>query len=174
MPRLTNEIRRLIGVATPDTALCDVVEPGAVRRFAQATGDIDPLYASGEAAGSSKYKGPIAPPLYPLNMLRTPFGAPDPIEARARDPHFDGATEMSTYGLPPLPLENSPIVNGGVEVEFSRYARHGERVSLRARYKDIYEKETSKGWMIFVVYEATFLGEDGLPILTINRTQIRR
>ena len=174
MPRLTDEITRMIGIETGETVLCDPVERGAVRRFAQAIGDLDSVYASAEAAKATRYGEPVAPPLYPLNMIRPPFDSRDQIEVRARDPDFDGATEMSTYGLPPIPLKNSPIVNGGVEVEFFRYARHGEQVTLNARYKDIYEKETSKGWMIFVVYETVFLGEDKRPLLKMIRTQIRR
>jgi uncharacterized protein len=174
MPRLTYAITAMIGLETGEVPLCDVVETGAVRRYAQAIGDLDPMYMDREKAARSRFGEPVAPPLYPLGMIRLPFGNADAVELRAEDNAFDGATEMSTYGLPPLPLEGSPIVNGGVEVELLRYARHGERISLKARYKDIYERETTKGWMIFVVYQVQFLGQDRKPILSLSRTQIRR
>jgi len=169
---MTEDIARMIGLEAPERVFCDPVEPGAVRRYAQAIGDLDPAYIASDAA--TRFREPVAPPLYPLAMLRLPFGAPDLVDQRAGDDEYDGATELATYGLPPLPLDNSPIVNGGVDVELHRYVRHGEIVRMRARYKDIYEKETSKGSFIFVVYEVTYLDEKGGTILTLNRTQIRR
>ena len=174
MPRMTEKIAAMIGRETPDQLCCDVVEKGAVRRYAQAIGDLDPVYADADHAANTRYQRPVAPPLFPLAMLRLPFGAPDLVELRANDPGFDGATEASSYGLPTIPIEDSPIVNGGVEVEFLRYVEHGEPVYVRAKYKDIYEKETSKGWMVFVVYETKFLDRNRQPIMTITRTQIRR
>jgi uncharacterized protein len=174
MPRMTEQIAAMIGVQTADQLCCDDVERGAVRRFAQAIGDLDPIYTDREYASRTRYREPVAPPLFPLAMLRLPFGGPDQVDLRANDPDFDGAAESATYGLPSIPLENSPIVNGGIELELHRYVNHGEPVHVRARYKDIYEKETSKGWFIFIVYEVQYIDRDGLPIMTINRTQIRR
>lgn len=174
MPRMTEQLAAMIGLKAPEQLCCDPVEQGAVRRFAQAVGDLDPIYADADHAAVTRYGEPVAPPLFPLAMLRLPFGEMSPVDERAGDEAFDGATQTATYGLPELPLENSPYVNGGVEVEIFRYARHGERVRLRARYKDIYEKETSKGWYIFVVYEVSFLDQSGEAIMLLNRTQIRR
>lgn len=174
MPRMTDEVRKMIGLETPLQRCCDVVETGAVRRFAQAVMDVDPIYMDAGYCAETRYATPVAPPLFPLAMLRLPFGAPDSLHARASDPDFDGAVGSATYGLPALPVENSPIVNGGVDVEFFRYARHGEAISVVARYHDIYERETSSGWMIFVVYECEYLDQENKPILKLRRTQIRR
>lgn len=174
MPRMNDEIRNLIGAETPLQRCCDVVEAGAVRRYAQAIMDVDPIYMDADYTAGTRYGTPVAPPLFPSAMLRLAFGDPDLIQEKASDPDFDGVVGSSSFGLPPLPLVNSPIVNGGTEVEVLRYANHGEQVFLRARYRNIYERETSKGWMIFVNYECDFLDSDEKLILRYRRVQIRR
>jgi uncharacterized protein len=174
MPRLTDDIRKMIGLETSLQRCCDVVERGAVRRYAQAIMDLDPIYMDEKFTAGTRYKRPVAPPLFPSAMLRLPFGDPDLIQERSTDPDFDGVVGSSSFGLPPLPLKDSPIVNGGTEVELIRYANHGEQVFLRARYRDIAERETSKGWMLFVNYECDFLDAQEKLILRYRRVQIRR
>ena len=174
MPTLTEEIRRYIGMETELQLTCDPVERGAVRRWAQATMDSDPVYMWPEAVAGTRYRRPVAPPLFPNAMLRLPFGERDLVQERAGDPHFDGAVGSSTLGLPPLPLKNSPLLNGGSEVELFRFAEHDESVWIRSRYLDIYEKESSKGTMLMVVIETDFLDRDRQLLMRFRKTQIRR
>ena len=174
MPRLTAEIAKYIGMETELQRACDPVERGAVRRYAQAIMDNDPIYMRDEAVEGTRYGKPVAPPLFPNAMLRLPFGERDLVQERAADPHFDGAVGSSTLGLPPLPLVNSPLLNGGSEVELDRFAEHGEWIDLKSRYLDIYEKETSKGVMLFVVIETDFLDRAGNLVMRFRKTQIRR
>jgi uncharacterized protein len=174
MPRLTDEIRKYIGMETELQLACDPVERGAVRRYAQAIMDTDPIYMRQEALEGTRYRKPVAPPLFPNAMLRLPFGEKDLVQARAADPDFDGAVGSSTLGLPPLPLVGSPLLNGGSEVELYRFAEHGEEIRLKSRYLDIYEKESSKGTMLMVVIETDFLDADGKLVMRFRKTQIRR
>lgn len=174
MPRLTPEIAKYVGMETELQLACDPVERGAVRRYAQAIMDNDPIYMEDEAVQGTRYGKPVAPPLFPNAMLRLPFGERDLVQERANDPHFDGAVGSSTLGLPPLPLVNSPLLNGGAEVELYRFAEHGEWIHLKSRYLDIYEKETSRGVMLFVVIETDFLDKDGQLVMRFRKTQIRR
>jgi len=63
---LTDEIRGFIGRQSESVTACDAVEPGAVRRYAQAImADDDTDYAP--AAQPSRYGGPVAPPIYPAS-----------------------------------------------------------------------------------------------------------
>jgi hypothetical protein len=172
MALLTDEARSFIGREAPAFAACDAVEPGAVRRYAQAIMDPDPAYASDEAG--ARYGGAVAPPLYPSYMFRTPFGAPDVLTERAQDPDFDGIVMGVGNGLPELPLHGLALLNGGAEVEFYAYARHGERVLQKSRYADIYERETKSGPMIFVIIETEFMTEAGQLLLRARKTIIRR
>src|ERR1035437_9239821 len=123
---------------------------GAAHRHAQAVMDEDPIFWE-DCPNNARFGGPVAPPLYPTHMFRRPFGAPDPLQARAHDPDFDGLDSGVSGGLPDLePIKHLALLNGGSEIDFFRYARHGEAVKLRSRYADIVEKETSKGPMLFV------------------------
>lgn len=165
---------RYVGQQSDWEPACDLVEAGAVRRFAQAIMDEDPAYGRG---AETRYGSPVAPPLYPMMMFRRAFGAPDPLMAHAADPDFDGLGQASsvTRGLPEIePLAGYAILNGGSEVEFYRYARHGEEVRMRSRYASITEKETSKGPIVLVVTEAEFATPDGEVLMKARRTLIRR
>jgi hypothetical protein len=174
MPTLNDEIRSYIGRETDMQLACDPVERGAVRRYAQAIMDIDPIYMWDNALVGTRYRTPVAPPLFPNAMLRLPYGDRDLVQERAGDPHFDGSVGSSTLGLPPLPLVNSPLLNGGSEVEMYRFAEHGESIWLQSRYLDIYERASSKGPMLMVVIETDFLDKDRKLVMRFRKTQIRR
>jgi hypothetical protein len=174
MPELTEPIRAMIGLETDLQLAFDPVERGAVRRYAQAIMETDPIYMWDEAVAGTRYRRPVAPPLFPNAMLRLPYGDRDLVQERAEDPHFDGAVGNSTLGLPPLPLENSPMLNGGSEVELFRLAEHGEQIWIKSRYLDIYERQTSKGTMLMVVIETDFLDADRALVMRFRKTQLRR
>ena len=163
-----------IGVQTETEIACERVERGAVRRYAQAIMDEDPVYREACAA-NARYGGPVAPPIYPMFMFYwRQFGRPDPVQEYARDPDFDGTVGL-TGGLPNIePLMHLSVLNGGSEIEFYRYAKHGETVKLRARYVDLIEKQSSKGPMILVISESDYLNGDDELLLRVRRTQIRR
>lgn len=170
MPWVDDEVRALVGVWTEEVDCCDPVEAGAVRRFAQAIMDEDPAYAEG---AQTRFGGPVAPLLFPNHMLRRPLGTPDLVQVRAHDPDFDGVAPPP--GLPPLrSLANLPVVNGGSEFEFLRYARHGERVRLRQRYAEIRETSTRKGPLVMVVIEGEVRTDGGEVLLRARRTLLRR
>ncbi|WP_158742282.1 MaoC family dehydratase N-terminal domain-containing protein [Acidisphaera sp. L21] len=172
MTILTDEIRGYIGRQSEQITACDAVEPGAVRRYAQAImADDDMTYAPDATAG--RYGGPVAPPIYPAFMFRRPLGTPDVLSERAEDPDFDGLVSSASDGLPELPLHGRALLNGGSEIEFLRYARHGEQVTQRSRYTDIYERESKNGAMLFVIVETEYTaGSDVL--LRVRKTIIRR
>jgi hypothetical protein len=175
---LTDEIRAYIGVETDLLPAFDPVERGAVRRFAQAIMDLDPAFI-GEGEGAARFGGAVAPPLFALTQHRPPFDSPDQLSERAGDPDFDGTrTETAPAGartsLPPLPLGPLSLLNGGSEIELYRYLRHGETIATRSRYADIYERQTSKGLMLFVIVDIDYLDADGQLVARVRRTTIRR
>jgi hypothetical protein len=65
-------------------------------------------------------------------------------------------------------------LNGGVEVEFFRYARHGERVVMKSRYAEIVEREGSKGPMVLAKVDTDYLTGDGALLLRVRNTGIYR
>jgi len=175
MSLLTPDVENLIGASSEIEVACDAVEPGAVRRYAQAYMDGDSILYSEEATRGSRYGGPVAPPLFPMNMFRRPFGTPDPFAERARDPDFDGIVGSTAQGLPPLPLPlGTGLLNAGTDVELFRYARHGETVTAKSRYHSITEKQSSKGPMLLVVIQTEYRTGAGELLLRVKKTQIRR
>ncbi len=175
MSLMTPEIERLIGAESGTETACDVVERGAVRRYVQAYMDGDPMFYSEEQTRDTRYGGPIAPPLFPMNMFRRPFGTPDPFEEHGRNPHFDGIVGSTAQGLPPLPLPKGiGLLNAGTEVEVYRFARHGETITAKSRYASITEKQSSKGPMLLVVIATEYRSGTGELLLRVSKTQIRR
>lgn len=172
MTLLTKEVEACIGLESEVEIACDPVERGAVRRYSQAIMDDDPNYHAADAAG--RFGGPVAPPLFPMYMFRRDFGTPDPIQENATDPNFDGIVGSTAQGLPPLPVEGLALLNAGSEVEFFRYARHGEKVSSTSSYDSISEKEGSKGPMLLVVIKTEYRTETGELLMIVRKTQIRR
>jgi len=165
----------MVGAESGLEVACDPVERGAVRRYVQAYMDDDPIFYSEEKTHSLKYRVPVAPPLFPMNMFRRPPGTPDPFAGRANDPHFDGIVDSTAQGLPPLPLpQGVGLLNAGTDVEVFRYARHVETVTAKSRYYSITEKESSKGPMLLVVIETEYRTEGGELLLRAKKTQIRR
>lgn len=175
MALMTPEIERLIGAESGTETACEAVESGAVRRYVQAYMDEDTMFHAPEAARRARYGGPVAPPLFPMNMFRRPFGTPDPFAEHAGNPHFDGIVGSTAQGLPPLPLPKGiGLLNAGTKVEVYRYARHGETVTAKSRYASITEKESSRGPMLLVVIETEYRTGEGELLLRVKKTQIRR
>ena len=171
MSILPEAAKQYVGLKSEQDLACEPVERGAVRRYAQAIMDEHPVYANAGAA--ARYGGAVAPPIFPMHMFRRPFGAPDPLQERAKDPDFDGLS--APRGLPEIePLKGLALLNGGSEIEFYRYARHGETVTQQSRYASITEKETSKGPIILVVIESEYCNGDGELLIKARRTHIRR
>jgi hypothetical protein len=175
MSALSDSLKKYIGLKSTTEMACDSVERGGVRRYAQAIMYEDPIFDK-PCANNARYGGPVAPPLYPTHLARRAFGVPDPIQANARNIDFDGiVAATSSGGLPALePLNGYALLNGGSEIEFFRYARHGETVSQTSSYADISEKETSKGPIVLVVTETEYRNGDGELLIRTRRTQIRR
>ena len=171
---MTEALKNYIGLQTEIRTASEPVERGAVRRHAQAIQDEDPIFWEA-CPNNARFGGPVAPPLFPTHMFRRAFGEPDPLQQRARDPDYDGLDSGVSGGLPELePIKQLALLNGGSEIEFFRYARHGESVNMRSRYTDIVERDSSKGPMIIVTIETEYRNGDGELLIKSRRTLIRR
>jgi acyl dehydratase len=166
-------LQQFIGVSSGQMRAVDAVEPGSVRKFVQAIMDEDPIYWDDEVKGATQYGGLVAPYLYPAHMLRRYAGTPDPLDCFADNEDFDGL-EMSSYGLPPLPLPYSRALNGGGEVEFYSLANHGDQVFATSRYADVQVREGSTGQMIFVTIETTYAKQTGQLLEKVRETLVWR
>jgi len=170
---VNDQVRALIGVESVEQFACDAVEQGSIRRMAQAIMDPDPMFNDPGSAGAQRYGGTVAPPLFPVHMFQRGPDDPDPLERAWEDPDYDGSkSPTALFSLPALPIPLKRLLNAGVEVEFFRYARRGERVSVINRYADIFEKKGRKGPMVFAVVERRFANEDKEPLLIYRQTLV--
>lgn len=143
---LTEEMKAKIGTVLPPIVM--EVEKGAVRRFAQAVEDPNPLYADEEYARRTRYGGVVCPPGF--------FGWPAGEEVGAE-------RILSLLGRP---FEN--VLNAGNESEFYRPVRPGDVLVSSTRLADIYEKKGGAGDLLFVVLETTYKNQTDQVVAIIR------
>jgi hypothetical protein len=170
---LTPEVRALIGREAPPVAATHPVEASEVRRFHHATMDAAPRYWDPDDPGARRAGGVVAPPAFPVHAMRRAAAAPDPLDDEDAG-GLGGFGRALRPGLPPLDLPLTRLLNGGYEYELFRYARIGERIVCRSRYKDIYQRDGSSGPLVFVVLEDDYATDAGEPLLRVTNTMILR
>jgi len=126
----------IVGLEAPPFTV--EVEKGAIRKFAEALGDPNPLFSDEEYARKSTYGGMIAPPTFP-----TTFRGERP------DVQFD---------------RTKPPLFAGQEYEYFRAIKPGDRITCRTKVVDYYEKEGRRGLMRFVVYETEGVDAKGARV----------
>jgi acyl dehydratase len=171
---ITDEVKALIGLESEWVEACDPVERGQIRRHVQATMDDDPIYWDEAYARNTKFGGVVAPPLFPLHALRQPAGTPDAFERAASDPDFDGSVRGLMKGLKPLPIPLTRVLNGGNQVEIYRLAKPDEKIRIKSKYLDIYQKEGRSGTMVFLLTETIYATDKGEVLIKAIQTRILR
>ena len=142
---ITQEMRDVIGVESE--AITYDVERGAIRKFAEAIGDDNPLYVDEEAARKSRYGGLIAPPTFMRSMSA----------GRSR------ATVQSPY---PAALD------GGSEWEYFEPVRPGDRISVTMKVSEMFEREGRLGNMLFIIRETSYVNQFGKTVAIQRGTGI--
>jgi hydroxyacyl-ACP dehydratase HTD2-like protein with hotdog domain len=170
---LTAEMLAGVGVCGPVlTAPAPLVED-TLRRFCQAAMETDPIHFDADAARAAGYPGLVAPPLYPLHAFPRRPGTPDPFDALADDPDWDGI-ELVEDGLPPIEIGLERLLNGGVEAEIYGLAQLGDTIACQSRYAEIHERAGRSGPMVFVVVQTDYRTTAGRPLLRVRTTMIAR
>jgi acyl dehydratase len=134
------------------------VERGAIRRFADAIDDPNPLYRDVEYARNSKYGTIMAP---------TGF---------CGWPTKGGLMESMGSIMGPMVNAGYPvIVDAGVEFESFVPIRAGDILSCHSKITNIAEKTTKSGkGMLMLTAEANFLNQNGDKALTVRSSFICR
>lgn len=166
------ELARHIGMESEVLVSELPVQASIVRRFCQAVMDENPMYWVPNE-DNREYGGPVAPPLFPAFMFGRFFGSPDPIQINADNPDYDGLNFGGV--LPEIEaLRGYAMLNGGSELQFHGYARHGEHVSRQSRYADIVERDTRRGAMVFVTTENDYRNPQQELLLRVRTTLLWR
>ena len=140
---ITDELKALIGTTTEPVIM--EVERGAIRRYADAIDDPNPLFRDVEHAQSSRYGEMICPPGF--------FGWPV---------KRGGLMEVLASLAPALARAGCPrILDGGVDFEFYLPIRAGDILTSSGKIADIRAREGRTGTMIFTTLETTFINQNG-------------
>jgi len=143
---VTDEARKQIGkVSEPRTY---DVERGAIRRFAEAIEDRNPLFNNEAEARKTRFGGMIAPPTFCRSM-----GAPIPN------------IQLNMPGFRAL--------DGGSEWEYLVPIRPGDRITSQAKLVDLREAPGRLGRMVFTVVETTYTNQFGEVCVIQRSTGIR-
>lgn len=143
--------RALVGRETKPTRA--VVDAQEVKAFAEAIGDLNPMYVDAEAAKRSSFGAIVSPPTFPIR-----------IGAAAGDPELFLA----------LDLNYASLLHAEQEFEWFRPLKAGESVTLTGRVGDMYEKPGKSGILDFVVMEQIAKDEAGETVYIARTTLISR
>jgi acyl dehydratase len=121
----------------------NIVERGAVKKFAEAIGDLHPIFVDEETGRNSRYNRNIAPPTFPRV--------------------FDYGT------IEGLNLPNKGLIHGEQTYHYERPLLVGEEIICYSEVKNYFEKKGTHGEMGFLVLES--FGEDEMGKVVFTSTQ---
>jgi acyl dehydratase len=143
---VTDEVRANVG-KQGESRVYDV-ERGAIRRFAEAIGDSNPIFNDEAAARETRFGGMIAPPTFCRSM-----GSAIPQVA--------------------LDLPGFRALDGGSDWEYFKPIRAGDRITVQSKIADIRETAGRLGPMVFIVVETSYTNQFGQLCVTQRSTVIR-
>jgi acyl dehydratase len=120
----------------------NIAERGAVRKFAEAIADPNPLYVDEVAAKRSRYGRLLVPPTFPRTF---DYG------------HIEG-----------LKLPSAGMIHGEFHISYGRPLFVGEEVLCRMQLQNSYDKQGRRGLLGFLVFERTGESPGGARIFTMN------
>jgi acyl dehydratase len=126
------------------------VEKGAVRRFAEALGDPNPLYQDEGAARAAGHAGLVAPPTFPVALT---------------------ANERFRHSLD---LGTRSVLHGEQQFEYFRPLVAGDRVTVVSRVADVQERVGASGPSDVLVIEDEARDDRGELVFRSRATLILR
>lgn len=140
--------KNAVGRSSPPTL--NEVEKGAIRRFAEALGDYNPIYYDEEYARASGYPGIIAPPSFPAS--------------------FHSSADLREL----LGVGIKSLLHAEQAFEYERPIFAGDRIYVVTKVSDVYEKPGPAGRMDVAVIEDEGRDEEGSLVFRARRTLVIR
>lgn len=166
---LPEAVTKFIGASSGTTVF--EVEKGAIKKFADAVDDPNPLYWNQEYARNSRYGSLIAPPGFfgwPVHLAKgQTFLRSAKQEGTESEKKGELTAELAKAGYP-------RNLDGGIEYEFFAPVRAGDILCGSSRIKDISEKKGATGTLIFVITETTYTNQNGILVAQVLATAIFR
>lgn len=146
---ITEELRQLIGKESAPAVW--EVEKGAIRKFAEAVGDSNPLWVDEKHARKTCYGSIIAPPTFTASLTNE----------EVRKAVFE------------LELPVKRVLNGGNEIEFLQPIRPGDVITVTGKLADVRERAGNIGRMLILTFEYKYTNQFG-EVAAIGRNTIIR
>lgn len=127
-----------------------LIEASAIRRFAEALGDANPIYLDEAAARAAGHSSLVAPPTFPV--------------ALAANERFRHSLDLGTRS----------ILHGEQQFEYARSVLAGERITVVSRVADVQERPGASGPMDVLVIEDEGRDEKGEWVFRSHATFILR
>ena len=126
------------------------VEKGAIRRFAEALGDPNPLALDEAAAQGAGFPSLVAPPTFAVTL---------------------GWTERFRHSLD---LGTRAVLHGEQSFEYARPIVAGDKLTVRSRVVDVQERAGASGPVDLLVVEDEGRDAAGAPVFKARATYIVR
>jgi acyl dehydratase len=146
-----DSLKQLIGQVQATSV--NLVEQGAIQRFASAVGDTNPLYNNVEFAKNSEWGRLMAPPAF------TGW----PVEAGGLD-MIKFVEKLISLGAP------MGLLDGGVEYEFFAPVGAGDTLVAVTKIAGIEGRETKMGATMITTVESTFTNQNGAVAFVMRNT----
>ncbi|HVE83143.1 MAG TPA: MaoC family dehydratase N-terminal domain-containing protein [Myxococcales bacterium] len=140
--------KNAIGRSSPPTL--NEVEKGAIRRFAEALGDYNPIYYDEEYARASGFPTIVAPPTFPAS--------------------FHSAADLREL----LGVGIKSLLHAEQAFDYERPILAGDRIYVSTKVADVLEKTGPAGKMDVAVIEDEGRDEEGTLVFRARRTLVVR
>jgi acyl dehydratase len=165
---LPEEMAPFIGKSIGNVT-CEV-ENGAIKRFADAVEETNPLYWDEEYAAKSKFGSIIAPPGFFGWPVKLPRGMTFQRPTDISDP--PESTDAMRAALAKAGYAN--VLDGGIEYEFFLPVHAGDVLTAKSIIKEVREREGKTGKMAFVVIETMYHNQKNELVAVSRGTGIYR
>jgi acyl dehydratase len=126
------------------------VEKNAIRRFAEALGDANPLYVDEAAAKAAGFPALVAPPTFPVTL--------------ASNDRFRHSLDLGTRN----------VLHGEQVIETARSIVAGDRITVKSKVADVQERAGASGTMDVLVIEDEGRDDKGELVFRTRETLILR
>jgi len=140
--------KNAIGRSSPPTL--NEVEKGAIRRFAEALGDYNPIYYDEEYARALGYPTIVAPPTFPAS--------------------FHSAADLREL----LGVGIKSLLHAEQAFEYERPILAGDRIYVSTRVSDVLERQGPAGKMDVALIQDEGRDEEGNLVFKARRTLVVR
>jgi len=151
---ITPEIKAMVGkeevFSSPEE-----IGRATIRKFAAAMGDTNPLYWDDEFAKTTRYGVMISPPTMVFELNHNLRGGVS---------EEDGGYLDKVTMPPPL----TRFIRGGNEYFFFKPVRPDDKITVKRKISNIYEKKGKAGTLVFVIIDFTYNNQEG-ELLGTNR-----